>query len=135
MKLLIPAILLLSLLATISCGGRRIPIVPATTLVPAADGSVKMGTDSNGNTSVELNVKHLAKPESLTPPATSYVVWFQSSGTAPQNKGVLRVDDELEGNFKAVTPFKVFALMVTAENDPRASSPSSTVILKQQLSR
>src|SRR6202012_1275114 len=94
-------------------------------LTPAADGYVKAGHDRNGNTSYHISVHHLATPTELTPAKSNYVVWIQRPGQAPENAGVLKVNDKLEGTFESATPYKEFDIFVTAEDNPRAEMPSS----------
>lgn len=125
--------LISALLLTIGCA-RKLRLNPAP-VVPAAEATAKVSSDSNGNTKIQLKVEHLAKPESLRPPASAYVVWFQPLGEAAQNQGVLEVSDDLKGEFTGVTPYRVVDLFVTAEADRRAASPSGTRILQQQVSR
>jgi len=71
-----------------------------STIVPGATGEVKTGKDKNGNTKFSLQVKHLANPASLTPPKSTYVVWIQQTGAAPESQGVLKVSKNLEGKFE-----------------------------------
>ncbi|HKR95294.1 MAG TPA: hypothetical protein VJW55_08035, partial [Candidatus Angelobacter sp.] len=44
-----------------------------TGTAPAAEGKVTTNTDRNGNTSVEVEVKHMATPQSLTPAKQDYL--------------------------------------------------------------
>ncbi len=118
----------------LGCGGKKVPMT-ASTSVPAAAGHAEIGSDRNGNTTIDLKVHHLAKPESLTPPATGYVVWIQPSGQAPQNQGQLQVNGNLDGEYKTNTSYKKFDLFVTAENNLHASNPSGPEIMRQQVSR
>jgi hypothetical protein len=46
----------------------------ASSSVPAAKGKVDVDKDQNGNRKVKLEVQHLAKPSTLTPAQTNYVV-------------------------------------------------------------
>ena len=71
-----------------------------STIVPGATGEVKTGKDKNGNTKFSVQVKHLANPGSLTPPKSTYVVWIQQAGAAPESQGVLKVSKNLEGKFE-----------------------------------
>jgi hypothetical protein len=80
-------------------------------------------------------VKHLAKPENLSPPQTTYVVWIQKPGGDPENQGQLKVNDKLEGEFKTVTPYKSFQIFVTGETNPNASAPSGPEVLRQQITQ
>ena len=71
---------------------------------PAAEGTARFSVSKNDNTNIELRVKHVAHPERLTPPASSYVVWIKTNkDAAPQNIGALKVDDELNGSLLAET--------------------------------
>jgi hypothetical protein len=101
--------------------------------MPAAQGEAEVGHDKNGNQEVKLTVRHLAKPETLTPPKQAYVVWVQPSGEQPKNSGVLRIDSELKGEFRTNTPYKKFDLFVTAEDSPTATSPSGPEVMRQQI--
>jgi hypothetical protein len=118
----------------VACGGKKVPM-NASTSVPAAAGHADIGTDQNGNTTVDLKVHHLAKPEALTPPASAYVVWIQPAGESPQNQGRLQVNSNLDGEYKTNTPYKKFDLFVTAENNPQATTPSGPEVMRQQVSR
>ena len=98
-----------------SAGGNRTENLTASSQLPAAEGQVKFAPTKNGNTSVDVSVKHLAHPERLNPPASTYVVWIQrAADAAPQNIGALKVDDQLNGELRTVTPLGAFDLFVTA---------------------
>ena len=101
--------------------------------VPAARGQVDVGNDKNGNTKVEIEVEHLAAPENLTPARTAYVVWFQERGAEPVNQGSLRPGKNLKAKFKSVTPLKSFDVLVSAEADPTAKSPSGPEVLRASV--
>jgi hypothetical protein len=106
-----------------------------TGLNPAAEGKVITGTDRNGNTEIDVQVKHMATPESLTPAQQGYVVWVQPRGKPPEALGSLRVNNDLEGSLKATTPYKDFDIFVTAESLPKPKTPSGMVILKGTVER
>jgi hypothetical protein len=117
----------------LGCGGKKVTMNPANS-VPAAQGHADISHDSNGNTVVDLKVHHLAKPEMLTPPGSVYVVWFQPNGQPAQNQGQLRVDGNLNGEFKTTTPLKNFDIVVTAEPGPTVTSPTGSEIMRQHVS-
>ena len=106
-----------------------------TGAAPAASGKVKTDTDRNGNTEVEIEVEHLAAPRSLTPPRQGYFVWVQPRGETAQLLGALRVNSDLEGSVKGITLLKNFDVLITAEDQPNPSAPSSSVILKGTVNR
>ena len=122
-------------LAALTCGiglGKKFPLV-ADSSVPAAQGEVDLGKDKNGNTEVKLKAKHLAKPDSLTPPASAYVVWIQERSGTATNAGALEVNKKLEAEFKTVTPAKTFDIFVTPETDAAAKTPSGIQVLKASV--
>jgi len=107
-----------------------------TGAAPAAEGKIYTSTDRNGNTKVEVKVKHMATPESLTPSRHAYVVWLSPRGQQPQVLGVLRINgDTLEGSIAGTTTEKVFDVVVTAEDNPSPTSPLGTEILKGTVER
>ena len=106
-----------------------------TGTAPAAEGKVVTSTDRNGNTDVEVEVKHLATPQSLTPPKQSYMVWVQPRGKEAEMLGALRVNSDLSGSLKSSTTYKDFDVVITAEDDAKPATPSSTVVLKGTVER
>jgi len=116
-----------------ACGGGHHYKLNPSMNVPAATGTVDVGHDQNGNTTIDLKVRHLAKPDSLTPPKVVYVVWIERSGLAAENQGALQLNDNLEGEFKTTLPYKKFEIFVTAEDNPHATGPSGQEVLRQQV--
>ena len=106
-----------------------------TAMAPAAQGKVVTSNDRNGNTEVEVQVKHVASPHSLTPPRQSYVVWVQPRGMQPQMLGTLRINEDLQGSLKATTTYKDFDVLITAEDNLKPEAPSEAVILKGSVER
>jgi hypothetical protein len=106
-----------------------------TGAAPAAEGKVITDNDRNGNTGVEVQVKHMATPQSLTPARQTYLVWVQPRGKDPELLGALRVNENLEGSLKAATPYKDFEILVTAEDNMKPEMPSNMVILKGSVER
>lgn len=102
-------------------------------LDPAAQGSVDYHHDRNGNTSMELKVQHLAAPSSLQPVKQVYVVWVQAPGKQPENQGVLKVNENLEGSIKMITPYRSFDVFVTAEDSPSVTQPSTMEMLRGSI--
>jgi hypothetical protein len=102
----------------------------ADSSVPAAGGKAHLSKDKNGNLKLKVEVYHLAKPGALTPARQNYVVWTQARGKDPQNQGVLKVDDKLEGKFEDTVTNQDFDVFVTAEDNPRVETPSEPKLLK-----
>ena len=121
------------LLATVAWG--REDRLTNTGAAPAAEGKVITDNDRNGNTGVEIQVKHMATPQSLTPPKQTYLVWVQPRGKDPELLGALRVNSDLQGSLKAATTYKDFDVLITAEDSTKPEMPSSMVILKGTVER
>jgi hypothetical protein len=99
-------------------------------LLPAAEAKVSFEHDRNRNTTFSVHAKHLAQPASLTPPRNTYIVWVQGRGKDPQNAGVLRVNDSLEGSMSGTTPLQIFDVFVTAEDGPNVDKPSGPEVMR-----
>ncbi len=98
--------------------------IDVSSTVPAAEAELKASKDSNGNTIVDLKVKHLAPPQNLQPAMSMYVAWVETPDGKIFNAGRLNLNDNLEGEVRVVTPYPRFRVIVSAENDPLASAPS-----------
>jgi hypothetical protein len=130
----IALLLLVGFLLSTAAWGREDRLTN-TGAAPAAEGKVNTDNDRNGNTGVEVAVKHMATPQSLTPAKQAYLVWVQARGKDPELLGALRVNDKLEGSLKAETPYKDFEIFITAEDSLKPDMPSSMVLLKGAVSR
>lgn len=134
MKPRMALIVILSFLLTVAAWGREDKL-NNTGATPAAMGKVITDNDRNGNTGVDVEVKHMAAPQSLTPAKTAYVVWIQPRGKDPEVLGLLRVNEQLEGHLKAATNYKDFDIFITAEDNMKPETPSSMVVLKGTVER
>src|SRR5688572_22828427 len=61
----------------------------ASTVVPAAEGKVKVTKDKNNNYVVDIDVNNLAEPSRLAQPRDVYVVWMETEKNGMQNLGQL----------------------------------------------
>ncbi len=126
--------LLIGLCLTAVAWGREDRLIN-TGVAPGAEGKVVTSTDRNGNTEMEIQVKHLATPEKLTPAKQAYLVWVQARGKSPELLGILRVNEDLQGSLKATTPYKTFDILVSGEDNLKPEVPSGMVILKGTIER
>ncbi len=56
-----------------------------SSVVPAAEESVKVKNDKNNNYGIDLNVMRLADPKRLDPPKSAYVVWIETAENGTKN--------------------------------------------------
>lgn len=122
----------LSLFATTSCSTKL--KFATSTVVPAAQGSVKVTKDDNGNYGLDLNIIHLTEPSRLSPSKELYVVWMETENNGIKNIGQLKsgtgfFSSTLKASFHTVTSFKPKRVFITAENDAAIQSPGSQVVL------
>ena len=129
------ATLLLVVLLFVTAAFAREDKMKNAAILPAAQGVVITDNGPNDNTSVEIHVHHLARPQQLSPAKQSYVVWIQPRGQQPINAGQITVDDNLDGKLTSRTPYKVFDVFITAEETPTATAPSGERLLETSIDR
>jgi hypothetical protein len=103
--------------------------------VPAAQGTVQATAGENGNTKLEVRVKHLAPATTGASDASVYVVWVKSRDGEVQNAGALVVDDDLEGKLETTTPHRAFTLTVTPEPSARVGAPTHKPVFTSEVNR
>ena len=132
MKITIAMIALLAIWPFTSA--REYHMTPATG-VPAATGTVKAQKDKdNGNIKLDMKVDHLARPSSLTPSASNYLVWIRPNGGEAFKQGAIGVNKNLSGELKMETVSKDFDVFITAEQSDSVTSPSSVEVLRTHVS-
>lgn len=121
--------LVAGLLALAGCATTRVPLA-SNNDVPAAQGTVMTSKTKNNNTAIDVRVKHLADPGNVETGATTYVVWARPQGSGEaRNLGALKVDENLTGQLKTVTPYSGFELFITAEPSAQITSPQGQELL------
>jgi hypothetical protein len=116
------------LICVASASAGEIPLL-AGPLVPGAVGRASYEHDRNRNIKLAISASHLAPPERLMPAKTAYVVWLKLSNGQPQNAGVLKVNNDLQGSFRTVTPMNAFDIVITAEDNPASTQPTGPEVL------
>lgn len=130
MKKSILAVALMIAVGLTGCAKKTAIDISST--VPAAEAELKTSQDNNGNTVVDLKVKHLAPPQNLQPTRSMYVAWVETPDGKMVNAGRLTLNDNLEGAVRVVTPYPRFRVIVSAENDPLAAGPSYHRVLETE---
>jgi hypothetical protein len=114
-------------------GGRTIHLMAGST-TPAAQGTVQAKNGDNGNTELDVKVRALAAPSSLTPAENVYVLWIQAPGQAPQNHGQIAVNQHEQGELHTETPNQRFKVFITAEENAKAQMPEGPKVLSADVS-
>ena len=126
---LLTGILIVAVLA--GCG-RKVAFATST-VVPGAEGKVKVKKDNNGNHAIDVEIKHLAEPNRLPFPQNTYVVWMESS-EGIKNLGQLRTSSGLlsstrKGELETVSPYRPTRIFITAEGDAGVQYPGNQVVM------
>ena len=105
-----------------------------STIVPAATGEVKVKKDNNSNYVLNLEVKNLAEPKSLTPPHEAYVVWMEDGRNAVKKLGQLSpgsgmLSKSLKASLSATSVTEPTRVFITAEEGVDRQVPEGQIIL------
>lgn len=106
-----------------------------SSVVPAAEGSVKVKKDKNNNYNIDLSVKRLADPKRLNPPKNIYVVWMETEQDSRKNIGQLKTSSglfsgTLKSSLKTVSSFKPISFFITAEENADIQYPAGAEVLR-----
>lgn len=99
----------------------------------SGEGTLEAKRGDNGNTDIEVLVKHLSSPSRLQSDASVYVVWLQPVNAQIQNLGALEVDENLVGTFNTTTPHRAFTLSITPEPSARMSAPTHDAVFTSEV--
>ncbi|QEC70319.1 hypothetical protein FRZ67_21510 [Panacibacter ginsenosidivorans] len=105
-----------------------------SSVVPAAEGSVKVKKDKNSNYAISINIERLADASRLQPAREYYVVWIETENNGIKNIGQLKsssslFSNALKGSLETVTSFKPKKVFITAENNTNIQYPGEQVVL------
>lgn len=106
----------------------------SSSVVPAAEGSVKVKKDKNNNYNIDLRILHLAEPTRLSPPKRMYIVWMEADGNGTKNIGQLKTSNSMlsktfKSSLNTVSPVKPTKIFITAEDDASVLYPSGQTVL------
>lgn len=109
-----------------------------STVVPAAEGSVRIVNDRNSNYEIGIEIIRLAQPERLSPAKSVYVVWMQTKNDGIKNIGQLKTSSgfmsrELKSSLQTVSSFEPTEIMITAEDNATESHPGTVVLTTGRL--
>jgi hypothetical protein len=105
-----------------------------SSIVPAAEGTVKVKKDDNKNYHIQIALSNLAEPNRLQPSKNTYVVWMDTDNQVTKNIGQINsstgfLSGKLKASFETVSSNKPNKIFITAENDAGVQYPGSQVVL------
>jgi len=100
-----------------------------SSVVPAANGYVKLKRDQNKNYVIRIRLSNLADPSRLSPPKQTYVVWILTDREVTKNMGQIQISSNLSAAFETVSAFKPVKIFITAENDPGIQTPGYPIVI------
>lgn len=126
------ALSLIALLGLSSCASTSSFLI--STVVPAAEGTIRIRKDKNKNYDIVIKMYNLAEVERLEPPKNAYVVWMENEDGRVKNLGRINSSHEmltkkLKATFETVSPTKPTKIFITAEDEANVTSPSSMIVL------
>lgn len=116
-----------------SCATRKASF-QISSVVPAAEGYVKVKEDGNKNYAIRIEVKNLAEPGRLQPPKLAYIVWMEAENNTTKNIGQIKtstafLSKKLTASFETVSPLKPIRIFITAEDDAAIQYPYGQTVL------
>jgi hypothetical protein len=105
-----------------------------STVVPAAEGTVKVSNNKDKGHNIDISILHLASPQRLQPAARTYIVWMDTEQNGTKNLGEIHSEDgflskTLKASLKTTTPFKPTRIFITAEDVAAISNPQGQQVL------
>ena len=100
-----------------------------STVIPAAEGYVKVNTDENNNYVIKIHLKNLAEIDRLQPPKKSYVIWMITDQEMAKNIGRISATSHLNATFETVSSYKPIKIFISAEEREGAEYPGETIVL------
>jgi len=114
----------------ISCSTKAIFLT--SSVVPAAEGYVKVKKDNNNNYVIQMQISNLAGVERLQPAKQTYVVWMVTDQGITKNIGRVNSSNNLKISFETVSSFKPIQIFITAEDNESAQYPGEQVVISTE---
>ena len=100
-----------------------------STVVPAANGYVKVKKDHNNNYVIQLEISTLAGVEKLQPAKQTYIVWMVTDDGINKNLGRVHSSNKLKVSFETVSSSRPVQIFLTAEENESAQYPGDQIVL------
>ncbi len=129
-------ILILGLIFSASSCSKKL-VFSNSSIVPAAEGSVKVKKDKNNNYSIDVSIIRLAEPTKLQPAKALYLVWMDTESNGIKNLGQLKsssslLSKTLKASLTTNSPFKPKKIFITAEDQADIQYPGYQVVLSTE---
>ncbi len=105
-----------------------------STVVPGADGYVKVKKDNNTNYIIQVEVSDLAEVERVQASKTTYVVWMETDEGNAENLGQLISSTSFlskrhSASLETVSSYKPAKIFITTEEGVNVQYPGNQVVL------
>ncbi len=105
-----------------------------STVVPGANGYVKVKKDNNKNYIIKVDVSDLAEVDKVKSTQTTYVVWMETDEGNVENLGQLKSSTSFlskrhSASLETVSSYKPVKLFITTENGTNAQYPGEQIVL------
>ena len=100
-----------------------------SSVVPAAEGFVKVKTDDNNNYVIQIKLSNLAEIDRLEPAKKTYVIWMLTDQGQTENIGRITSSSKLNATFETVSSHRPTKIFITAEENTEAQYPGETIVL------
>lgn len=123
-------------LSTVACG--QTYTLKGTPGAAGADGKITAKvTTANALTQLSISAEHLPPPERVLAGSSAYVVWARQDANSDWLR-IAKLDYDpktREGKVEVATvPLTGFELAITAEQQDKPKSPSTTIVFTQKVS-
>ncbi len=104
-----------------------------SSVVPAAEGTVKVKKDNNENYTIQVELANLSEPGRLQPAMNTYVVWMETDEAYVKNIGQINsstnfLSKRLKSSFETVSSIKPTKIFITAEDDGTVQYPGTKIL-------
>lgn len=120
------------IMASFSSCSKKVVFLTSS-VVPAAEGYVKVKKDGNQNYAISLKISNLAEVDKMQPPKKTYVVWMETDRGITRNMGQIVSSRNLKANFETVSSFKPVKIFLTAENNENVQYPGTVVLSTEKF--
>lgn len=105
-----------------------------STVVPGANGYVKVKKDNNKNYIIKVDVSDLAEVDKVQSTQTTYVVWMETDEGNVENLGQLKssgsfLSSRHTASLETVSSYRPVKLFITTENGTNVQYPGQQVVL------